>query len=229
MSGNSLNQVRPYPAKRPYNGKGHDLTGQRFSRLTALYIDARSGTHRAWVCSCDCGESVSVLTSELISESTKSCGCLKKDVEIQPRTHGLSKSPEYRVWINMKSRCFNPTHVSYPNYGGRGIDVCDQWRHSFETFLQDMGNRPSSRHSIERKDPNGHYHPSNCCWATSGEQARNKRTTVLVCWDDHVMSLKDAAKHFGISYRIVTERKNQRGWSISRCLTELPRPVGQAA
>lgn len=83
--------------------------------------------------------------------------------------------PEYRVWENMKMRCYNSKSDSYKNYGGRGIIVCERWRSSFITFYADMGSKPSLEHSIERKDVNGNYEPINCIWATKAEQALNKR------------------------------------------------------
>jgi hypothetical protein len=100
--------------------------------------------------------------------------------------HGLTKSAEYRCWNTMKERCFNKNKKAYKNYGARGIIVCDRWSNSFLNFLEDMGKKPSSQHSIDRIDNNGNYEPSNCRWATLHEQAINKRNKSLntgVSWD----------------------------------------------
>lgn len=82
---------------------------------------------------------------------------------------------EYGIWSNIKHRCLNPNYRDYKNYGGRGIAVCDRWRDSFDNFMDDMGPRPSLKHSIDRIDNNGNYEPSNCRWATYSQQNRNQR------------------------------------------------------
>jgi hypothetical protein len=96
-------------------------------------------------------------------------------------THGFAKGGRrrvYRIWEQMKQRCVDPNHVSYPRYGARGIEVCDEWRSSFEAFLADMGEPPTDQHSIDRIDNDGGYARGNCRWATRVEQQANKRARV---------------------------------------------------
>jgi hypothetical protein len=92
-------------------------------------------------------------------------------------THGLSNTPTYNSWSSMWARCTRPAMDNYDRYGGRGIKVCKRWK-KFSTFLADMGERPEGM-TLDRVNPNGDYKPSNCKWATVGEQARNRRNTRL--------------------------------------------------
>lgn len=88
--------------------------------------------------------------------------------------HGMDGTPTHRAWVSMLQRCMNPRNKNYPNYGGRGITVCAQWK-DFRAFLGDMGERPSPELSLDRIDNDGNYEPGNCRWATRSEQQRNKR------------------------------------------------------
>ena len=131
-------------------------------------------------------------------------------------------SPEYLSWHNMKQRCRDPRHRSYPNYGGRGITVCDRWLHDFQVFLADMGRRPTMQHCIDRIDTNGPYEKSNCRWATRKQQARNRRTNHVLAFDGHHQTLTAWAEETGIGKATLRQRL-KRGWTLERTLYT---PVG---
>lgn len=105
--------------------------------------------------------------------------------------HGGSYIPEYDVWVAMKQRCQNPKNARYKDYGGRGITICSQWER-WECFIADMGRRPDSQHSLERKDNNGNYEPNNCVWATRSEQQGNKRSKLSEVDKQRLFTLHDA-------------------------------------
>lgn len=163
--------------------KAHYLGGKRFGRLIALrsLVIKKKKSILHWECICDCGGSAIVSTDNLRRGNTTSCGCYKKEKTSERLLkHGDNRSnnkktPEYRAWYSMKTRCYNSNIKRYADYGGRGIRVCERWLSSYENFLEDMGRKPSSQHSLDRIDNNLNYEPSNCRWATHSEQNNNKR------------------------------------------------------
>lgn len=120
----------------------------------------------------------------------------------------------------MRARCLYPSQPHFIHYGGRGIKVCDRWQ-IFENFLEDMGPRPSSQHSLEREDNDGNYEPGNVKWATRDEQHRNTRRNVTVEIAGKKMILKDAALQCGIAYQSVRYRIGI-GWPVLDALHTPP-------
>lgn len=152
------------------------LESQVFSRLTVVERFRSRNGRVTWLCRCECGKLHEAVSHALTSGHTKSCGCWKEERNIStPESHGHAKrgfkSPTYYSWSAMWTRCTNPRVKSFKDYGGRGIRVCDRWQ-DFENFLVDMGERPEGR-TLDRKNVNGDYEPSNCRWATRKEQAMN--------------------------------------------------------
>jgi hypothetical protein len=189
-----------------------DVVGLRFGRLEVIDDANPSSGRRRVKCRCDCGNEAVVDPRLLRNGRTKSCGCLQKEkVAITARSmtkHGMTKSPEYNSWTKMKRRCLSPADAKYPLYGGRGIGVCERWLHDFEAFFADVGERPSSTHSLDRIDVNGNYEPGNCRWATPSEQSRNKQKHRLVRHEGVEMPLSQACELAGVNYRSALSRIN---------------------
>jgi hypothetical protein len=202
------------------------LIGQRFGRLRVVSVNG-SGLRGKTIaqCLCDCGTVKDVAAASLKSGNTKSCGCLSRDTAILVHTkHGESArgktSAEYRVWAHMLDRCKNPKNARFHRYGGRGIFVCGRW-HKFENFIRDVGHRPSPKHSIERRDNDGNYEPTNCYWATTIQQANNKTTNHNLTFNGTTMTVTRWASKLGIKTSTLRARV-KRGWSLS---TALEKPV----
>lgn len=120
-----------------------------------------------------------------------------------PKTHGMSGTRVYTTWISMNQRCYNPKASSYEYYGARGITVCRAWRESFVAFYRDMGEPPTSQHSIGRRDSNQGYSLSNCRWETPIEQNRNYSRNHRVTAFGKTLCLEEWAEHLNIpAYRI---------------------------
>lgn len=157
-------------------GKFEDKTGQKFGRLSAVrFLRGSRKVRGKWECLCECGNVVFVESSQLTNGDTVSCGCRKLDhISEHFTTHGKSGDREYRSWVAMKQRCYNPNVTGYPNYGGRGITVCERWLESFQNFFEDMGECPEGM-TLDRIDVNGNYEPNNCRWVGESLQKFNTR------------------------------------------------------
>ena len=201
-----------------------DITGNVYGRLTVLSFAGHSSHKRPlpqWHCECECGQSITVVGPHVKNGNTLSCGCLRKEVAKQRATsHGRKTSRTYQVWQGMKARTTNPNNGHYHVYGGRGIEVCDEWFNSFETFLKDMGEAPEGL-SIDRIDNDGHYEPSNCRWATPQQQSRNHSRNVWLEANGVRKCLSDWADDLGCtSYAI--QKRLERGWDEADAVTIPP-------
>lgn len=147
------------------------MIGLTFHKLTVISAAASSKGRRRWTCRCECGKETEVSAQNLRLNRTRSCGCL---VKLNGVIHGHRYSLTYSSWRAMHQRCNNPKHKAYPDYGGRGITICERWK-VFENFLEDMGERREKGLSLDRIKVNENYCKENCRWATRSQQNRNKR------------------------------------------------------
>jgi hypothetical protein len=134
----------------------------------------------------------------------------------------ISQHELYGTWAAMLNRCYNPRQKSYRYYGQRGIEVCDRWRHSFTNFLADMGERPSKKHMIERRDNDGPYSPTNCIWALREDQVKNKRNNRYITANGETLHMAEWARRLGVNPAAILYRLN-KGWSEEQAVT-VPRP-----
>lgn len=172
-----------------------------------------------WICFCRlCGTERRVRGISIRSGVSVSCGCVKS------ATHGMSKSTEYQIWRGMLGRCYLKCSPSYRNYGGRGITVCDRWRNSFEAFIEDVGDRPSPVHQLDRwPDNDGNYEPGNVRWATKIQNCRNTRINLWLTIGGVTKTLAEWSEVSGLDNATITGRI-RRGWANSSLLLPCATP-----
>lgn len=199
--------------------------GDKVGRLTVLDIAYRTVGKQTRIycyCSCECGNKKWIRMDSIGCRGGKarSCGCYRENVNFNKGTHKKSNSSTYNTWISMKQRCLNSQAPNYELYGGRGIKICDRWIHSFENFLEDMGEKPSEKHSIDRIDVNGNYEPSNCRWATNDEQQNNKRNSVKEMVNGNLYSFRELSCLYNIKESRIRNWR-RRGLNIEERLNKL--------
>lgn len=194
-----------------------DMTGQKCGEWTVIRRSPSESTKSAlWLCRCSCGNTGVVQGTGLRNGSSTMCKeCAGKSI----RTHYMSKTREYSIWLGIKQRCFNEGSTSWNRYGKRGITMSSAWIESFEQFYSDMGPRPSVRHSIERIDNDGNYEASNCRWATSREQSLNSRRNVRWTHQGETLTISEWAERVGIDQGTLWMRVRSYRWSVAKALT----------
>lgn len=197
-----------------------DYTGKMFGFWTSLgRCDRRRDKERVL---CVCGRETLVNVYDLIKHRTKSCGCRKSALVSRAKVkHGHGNgTPEYRSWRAAIERCESPSNKRYGRYGARGIKVCDRWRNSFELFLEDMGERPSSAHQLDRIDNDGHYEPGNCRWVTAKTNMRNMSRNRKVCAFGQEKTLQEWSETNMIKRETIAARLD-RGWSPDEAVSHV--------
>ena len=193
--------------------------GKRYYRLVAIGIGEKNKFGRNQIVSiCDCGNIVHSDRCKLEIGKIKSCGCYNRDRWSSAAfKHGQCYTEEYKTWSRMKTRCFNKNRADYKLYGERGIAVHPSWL-SFETFLKDMGPKPSRIHTIERINNSKGYSAGNCKWATQSDQQNNKRTNRFIRFNGKTLTLAQWGRETGLGKGTITYRL-KRGWTVMKALT----------
>ena len=203
--------------------KMKDMSGMRFGRLLVIDCAGKpNGRSYAWNVVCDCGKSFSTIGGALRDGRTKSCGCLRsekaREAGDRTRTHGMTGTSIYAIWDSMHQRCSNPNRKDFPKYGGRGIEVCESWK-IFEHFLNDMGQCPIGK-SLDRINNDIGYSPENCRWATTKEQARNKRNNKMITYLGETYCLSEWAEKLSINKNTLDSRISKYQWTVERAFTQ---------
>lgn len=203
-----------------------DLTGQVFGYLTALApTTERRGGQVVWRCRCVCGKEHLAVGWNLTQQRVKSCGCYRR-IWVAERNgrHGAAArgrvTPEYRTWLRMKARCYNPRAGRFDRYGGRGIVVAKRWLDDFGQFLADMGPKPSPRHELDRINNDHGYEPGNCRWASRQEQMRNTSATLHLTFRGETLSLVEWSQRLRIPTSTLWNRLVPLGWSIEQAFAQ---------
>ncbi len=191
--------------------KVHDLTGQKFGLLTVIGLAETDTRKTYWVCKCDCGNMKTVRSDSLLCGAIKSCGCIKRKQDevnlTKNHRHKMSGTRIYSEWQGMKGRCYNKGSARYADWGGRGIEVCEQWRNSFESFYTwAMANGYQDNLTIDRIDNNGNYCPENCRWVGQQEQCRNRRSNINITIGNSTRTLMEWCEIFQVDYTNVNAR-----------------------
>lgn len=208
---------------KPCGPAPEDLSGKIFNFLTAIRIGTRIGTKNKWICICKCGRECMIRSSHLKSGQIKSCGCIGLGEKRYGKfVHGKHLHPLYATWKHMINRCYNKEHPAYGNYGKRNISVCDSWLNSIDTFIEDMGQKPSKLHSLDRIDNNGNYCKENCRWATDVEQNNNRRNVVYIEYQNSKHTIIEWSKITGLNPGTIASRY-YKGWSAEEIFQPLLR------
>ncbi len=200
----------------------NDITGKLFVRLTAILPVGKSKHGSTiWRCKCSCGsDNVDVVIGNLTSGSVKSCGCLRIEKGrlqgLKATTHGMCKTRVYHIWVGMHSRCKDLTHKSYSSYGGKGVVVAESWN-TFEQFFADMGNPPTVRHTLDRKNSTGNYTVGNCRWALPIEQMNNMSRNVFLEFEGQRKTVTMWARDRSMKAATLRYRL-KAGWSVAQAL-----------
>lgn len=206
-----------------------NLVGLRFGKLSVLKKlgKDRHGEMR-WLCICDCGSEYESTSNRLTSGQTTCCrDCMIKKIGDSNRKHGATPKKLFYAYTNMKTRCYNKNYSLYHRYGGRGIQVCEEWRKSFKSFREwALKNGWSEELSLDRINNDGNYEPSNCKWSTCVEQSNNRRTSRMITYNGITDTMANWARNTGIPYYVI-QRRLYLNWDAERIFSEPYRRVSK--
>lgn len=202
-----------------------DIVGKKYNMLTVLKFDSIKNEQAMWLCKCDCGNEKVLRGSRLKEGVTTSCGCYRVG---RLKKHGLSTSNEYTIWHDIRRRCKKENNINYAGYGGRGIGVCERWdnENGFMNFYDDMGKRPSKKHSIDRIDNSKGYSKENCRWTDDITQANNRRGNRVITYDNKTMTVSQWERELKMPSNNIATRL-AKGWTIEDAISKPIRSINK--
>lgn len=181
----------------------YDLTDKQFGNYKVIEECRSKSGHRAWKCKCLlCGNIRVVETAWLTSGNSKSCGCQSyKGKNNSIYRHGLTNHKLYKMWGDIKTRCYNQKSRAYKYYGGKGITMCDEWKNDFVKFYEwALDNGYEEGLSIERRDNSKNYCPDNCTFITFADQQRHKTNSLMIEYQNETHCLAVWCHRFNLDY-----------------------------
>jgi len=197
------------------------IIGKRFGRLIVLqYVGVATNHKSIFECVCDCGKHIVVKRNSLVTDHTKSCGCLYEEaIQVNALKHGLRNHALYHTWLNIKDRCGNPNNSHYKYYGGKGIKVCSEWANDFKKFYDwSLSVGWVKGLSIERNNNSKGYEPSNCRYIPLIEQCKNKTSNIMITINNETKYLAEWCLETGVNPSTAYSRIN-RGWDMVKAVT----------
>lgn len=191
-----------------------DLTGTKIGKITAISYRYEHRKY-VWVCICECGRELELIAARIKRKSINGCNVCSAPIF---NNHAFTKTKEYIAWTKMNARCNDKSKAKY--YLLNGVKVCDRWKgkDGFSNFFKDMGNAPTSKHSLDRIDNNGSYDPSNCRWATQKDQCLNRSSNIFIEYNGTTKALREWAEYFNIPYRKLHHRMYALKWEFKEAI-----------
>lgn len=194
--------------------KAKDFTNQKINMLTAIKKIESKNNRTYWLCKCDCGKEIEVMTQDLIYKTKYSCGCVRKKKKNNYHKYDFKVKRLYNIWCEMKHRCYRKENNDYKYYGEKGIKLCEEWKNNFLEFQNwSLNNGYQDNLTIDRINSNDNYCPNNCRWITLKENSLNRKGIIKINYNGKNMCLKDFCKEKNISYNTAI-KKYKKGINI---------------
>lgn len=191
-----------------------DFTNKKINMLTVIKKVESKNRRAFWLCKCDCGKEIEVMSQDLIYKTKYSCGCTRKPLVKRKHKYETKNQKLYNIWHAMKQRCLDKNKKEYKYYGGKGIKMCNEWLNDFNCFQNwALNNGYKENLTIDRINSNKDYCQENCRWVTQKENNLNRKGIIKILYNDKMICLKDYCKIKNISYS-TTLKKYKEGMKI---------------